>query len=220
MIWHHCDGWIELIGVIRCDYCNVLQSKRRLLRLPNAEQGWSTGSAGVRDSSARSGVHDCTYPPHRSTCDQCRYFPSCTRGPPWISLFVAARCTFSSRSRTVILRCGPFLRSIRYMSLTVAGLWVVPYSWKDPCIWDPSMNRIHSSKWNESGTPHDRRWQPRVQLPPLSSDSSTCWQRQDLLTLCLAPRHVETFSNIEQRPIRASRFNHILRAVLLLHHRV
>lgn len=82
MIGRHCDGWIELIGVIRRDHCNVLQSKLRLLRRPSVEQGWSTGSAGVRDSSARSGVHDCTYPPHRSTCDQCRYFPSCTRGPP------------------------------------------------------------------------------------------------------------------------------------------
>lgn len=101
MIGRHCDGWIELISVIRRDHCNVLQSKLRLLRRPSVEQGWSTGSAGVRDSSARSGVHDCTYPPHRSTCDQCRYFPSCTRGPPWISLFVAARCRFSSRSHTL-----------------------------------------------------------------------------------------------------------------------
>lgn len=82
MIGRHCDGWIELISVIRRDHGNVLQSKLRLLRRPSVEQGWSTGSAGVRDSSARSGVHDCTYPPHRSTCDQCRYFPSCTRGPP------------------------------------------------------------------------------------------------------------------------------------------
>lgn len=24
----------------------------------------------------------CTCPPHRSTCDQCRYFPSCTRDRP------------------------------------------------------------------------------------------------------------------------------------------
>jgi len=104
MIGRHCDGWIELIGVIRRDHCNVLQSKRRLLKRLSAEQGWSTGSAGVRDSSARSGVHDCTYPPHRSTCDQCRYFPSCTRGPPWISLFVAARCRSSSRSRTLQTR--------------------------------------------------------------------------------------------------------------------
>jgi len=101
MIGRHCDGWIELISVIRRDNCNVLQSKLRLLRRPSVEQGWSTGSAGVRDSSARSGVHDCTYPPHRSTCDQCRYFPSCTRGPPWISLFVVARCRFSSRSHTL-----------------------------------------------------------------------------------------------------------------------
>lgn len=101
MIGRHCDGWIELIGVIRRDHCNVLQSKLRLLRRPSVEQGWSTGSAGVRDSSARSGVHDCTYPPHRSTCDQCRYFPSCTRGPPWISLFVVARCKSSSRSHTL-----------------------------------------------------------------------------------------------------------------------
>lgn len=100
MIGHHCDGWIELIGVIRRD-CNVLQSKLRLLRRPSVEQGWSTGSAGVRDSSTRSGVHDCTYPPHRSTCDQCRYFPSCTRGPPWISLFVAAKYRFFSRFRTL-----------------------------------------------------------------------------------------------------------------------
>lgn len=49
--------------------------------------------------NVRLGIPDCTYLPHRSTCDQCRYFPSCTRDPPWISLFVVEMCTFFVRSR-------------------------------------------------------------------------------------------------------------------------
>lgn len=66
-------------------------------------------------------------------------------------LILSGKGIFHNKDRNtyVILHCEPFLRSIRDMSSTVAGPWVVPYSWKDPYIWDPSMNRIHSSKWNE-----------------------------------------------------------------------
>jgi len=74
--------WLELISDIqRMMIAMFYKASWRLLRRPSVEQGLSAGSAGVRDSSVRSGIHDCTYPPHRSTCDQCRYLPSCTFHP-------------------------------------------------------------------------------------------------------------------------------------------
>lgn len=43
----------------------------------------------------------CTCPLHRSTCGQCQYFPSYTRGPPWRGLFGVATCTFAWPPRTL-----------------------------------------------------------------------------------------------------------------------
>lgn len=41
----------------------------------------------------------CTCPPHKSTCDPSRYFPSCTRDLPWRGWFVVGRCRFVSPLR-------------------------------------------------------------------------------------------------------------------------
>lgn len=43
----------------------------------------------------------CTYLPHRNTYGPCQYFPSYTRGLPWIDLFVVVMYRFAGPPRTL-----------------------------------------------------------------------------------------------------------------------
>jgi hypothetical protein len=105
-----------------------------------------------------------TYPLRRSTCDPCRYLPSCRRDPPWISWSVAASYMYDVHFHIVILHFWPFLHSSRYISPVEVDHVARLCSWRDLCSGGLSSFHIHSSVWPVCGIP----LQLVTQLPGLS----------------------------------------------------